>query len=538
VGWLIVVGVVAVLLAAVAVYDRFQTRRAILRNFPLLGHLRYILETFGPELRQYIVTSNDEERPFSRDERRWVYASSKGEDNLFGFGSDYPMEKTPGYLIIRQSTFPLDPLPGEPMHPEVDFGVPGAKVLGASHGRRHAFRPPSMVNISGMSYGSLSGSAVEALNRGAAEARCWQNTGEGGMSVHHLHGADVVLQIGTAYFGCRDDQGRFSLEHLMSSIASAPVRALEIKLSQGAKPGLGGLLPAAKITREIAEARGIPMGVDCKSPSRHTAFHDVDSMIEFIESLAAATGLPVGIKSAVGELGFWSELATRMSVSGAGPDFVTVDGGEGGTGAAPLVFADNVSMPFLRGFPEVYLRFAEEGIADDVVFIGSGRLGLPHRAVAAMALGCDLISVGREAMMAVGCIQAQRCHTGHCPTGVATQDPRYERGLVVEAKAPRAARYVATLRQELVRVARACGQPHPAWIDTSQVEVLADPRTSVSLQELARYHSSSWGRPTAAQRAALAAEWPPMAAFALDEHPRPVHGSAETGPDERTRPAP
>jgi glutamate synthase domain-containing protein 2 len=531
VGWLIALAVVAVLLVGVALHDRFQTRRAILRNFPLIGHLRYILETFGPELRQYIVTSNEEERPFNRDERRWVYASSKAQDNLFGFGSDSQMERTPGYLIIRQSTFPLDPLPGEPLHAEVDFRVPGAKVLGASHGRRHAFRPPSMVNISGMSFGSLSGSAVEALNEGAAEAGCWQNTGEGGISVHHLKGGDLVVQIGTAYFGCRDDQGRFSLEHLMASIDTAPVRALEIKLSQGAKPGLGGLLPAAKITREIAEARGIPMGVDCKSPSSHSAFHDVDSMIEFIESLAAATGLPVGIKSAVGELGFWSELASRMALSGAGPDFITIDGGEGGTGAAPMVFADNVSMPFLRGFPEVYLRFAEEGIAGEVVFIGSGRLGLPHRAVAAMALGCDLISVGREAMMAVGCIQAQRCHTGRCPTGVATQDPRYERGLVVADKAPRAARYVATLRQELVRVARACGQPHPAWIDTSQVEVLADPRTSVSLQELAGYHSSSWGRPNADQRAALAVEWPPMADYALDEHPRPAHRRSAPHPE-------
>jgi glutamate synthase domain-containing protein 2 len=518
--WLVVLGVVVLALVALALHDRFQTNRAILRNFPLVGHLRYLLEAFGPELRQYIVTSNDEERPFSRDERRWVYASSKGEDNLFGFGSDSPMEKIPGFLIIRQSAFPLDLLPGEPIHPEIDFQVPCAKVLGASHGRTNAVRPPSVVNISGMSFGSLSGSAIEALNKGAAAAGCWQNTGEGGISPHHRHGGDLVVQIGTAYFGCRDSKGRFSLEHLLESIDSAPVKALEIKLSQGAKPGLGGMLPAAKVTPAIAEARGIPVGVDCKSPSRHSAFHDVDSLIEFVESLAAATGLPVGIKSAVGDVGFFSELAGRMAISGAGPDFVTIDGGEGGTGAAPLVFTDHVSMPFLRGFPDVYLRFAEEGIADDIVFIGSGRLGLPHRAAAGMALGCDMIGVGREAMLSVGCIQAQRCHTGHCPTGVATQDPRYERGLVVDSKAPRAARYVATLRQELLRVARACGEPHPAWIDTSQVEVLADPRTSVSLLELAGYANSSWGRPNADQRAALASQWAPMEGFALDNHRR------------------
>ena len=431
------------------------------------------------------------------------------------------MEKTPGYLIIRQSEFPLNPLPGEPTHSELSFPVPCAKVLGAAHGRRLAFRPSSIVNISGLSFGSLSGSAVEALNRGAALAGCWQNTGEGGVSEHHLHGGELVMQIGTAYFGCRDSEGRFSLERLMETIAPAPVRALEIKLSQGAKPGMGGFLPGAKVSAEIAAARGIPEGVDCRSPSRHSAFGDVDSMIEFIESLAAATGLPVGIKSAVGELGFWSELAARMASSGAGPDFVSIDGGEGGTGAGPLVFTDHVSMPFLRGFPEVYLRFAEEGVADRVVFAGSGRLGIPHRAVAGMALGCDLILVGREAMMAVGCIQAQRCHTGRCPTGVTTQNPRYERGLVVEDKVPRAARYVATLRLELLRVARACAQPHPAWIDTSQVEVLADPRSSVSLREIAHYHDASWGRPTPAQRAALGAEWEPMAGFAADGPARP-----------------
>lgn len=530
---LVVVVVVLAILAGIAIHDVTQRRRAVLRNFPLIGHLRYILETFGPELRQYIVTSNDEERPFSRDDRRWIYSSAKGEDNNFGFGSDSLMERTPGYLIVRQSTFPLEPLPGEPLGIDPGFTVPCAKVLGGANGRRHAFRPPSFVNISGMSWGSLSGAAIEALNRGAVAAGCWQNTGEGGVSPHHLHGADLVMQIGTAYFGCRDDEGRFSVEHLLATIDGAPVRALEIKLSQGAKAGMGGFLPAAKVTPTIAAVRGIPVGVDCKSPSAHTAFSDVDSMIELVESVASATGLPVGIKSAVGELPFWSELAARMAQTGAGPDFITVDGGEGGTGAAPLVFTDHVAMPFLRGFPEVYRRFAAEGVADRIVFVGSGRLGLPHRGIAAMALGCDVLAVGREAMMAVGCIQAQRCHTGRCPTGVATQDPRLERGLVVDDKAPRAARYVATLRQDLLKLARACGQPHPAWVDASQIQVLADSKLSMPLLELAEYHDSSWGRPGESARPQLASDWPPMGAFAApavpesaeeDDVPRPGAG--------------
>jgi len=516
-GWVLAaLAVLAVALLAMVVHDLVQPRRAILRNFPVLGHFRYWLEGVGPELRQYIVTSNNEERPFSRDERRWVYTSAKGEDNTFGFGSDVPMERTPGYLVIRQRTFPLDPLPGEPTTADPDFTVPCAKVWGASHGRAAAFRPDSIVYVSGMSYGALSGRAIEALNVGAAAAHCLHNTGEGGVSDHHRRGADLVFQLGTGYFGCRDDRGRFSLERLVETVASAPVRAIEVKLSQGAKPGLGGMLPAEKVTPEIAAMRQVPAGVTCKSPGAHSAFGDVESMVEFIEVVAGATGLPVGIKSAVGELGFWSELAARMAVTGGGPDFITIDGGEGGTGAAPLVFANHVALPFLRGFPEVYRLFASEGITDDVVFVGSGRLGLPHRALAAMALGCDMVAVAREPMLAVGCIQAQRCHTGNCPTGVATQRPRLERGLVISDKAPRTTRYLATLRQELVRLARACGEPHPGWVGADQVEVLEDPRRTVALGEIARYRDASWGRPGAELRAALADAWAPMAGLGVD----------------------
>lgn len=508
-----ILGALAIVVVVLVVHDVVQTKRAVLRNFPLVGHMRYLLESIGPELRQYIVTSNDEERPFSRDERRWIYTSSKGADNTFGFGSDNAQEHIPGYLIIRHSAFPLEPLPGEPRSASPDFTVPCAKVLGESHGRPGAFRPASIVNVSAMSFGSLSGRAVEAIDRGAAEAHCLHNTGEGGVSEHHRHGADLVMQIGTAYFGCRDERGVFSMERLAEAVSGAPVRALEVKLSQGAKPGLGGLLPAAKVTPAIAAARGIPVGVDCKSPSAHREFGDVDSLIVFVESLAEATGLPVGIKSAVGDVGFFTQLAQRMAATGAGPDFVTIDGGEGGTGAAPPVFADHVALPFMRGFPGVYRAFAEAGITDDVVFVGSGRLGLPHRGLAAMALGCDLLAVARETMLSVGCIQAQRCHTGNCPTGVATQRPSRERGLVVADKAPRAARYLATLRQELLHLARACGEPHPGWVRADQVAVLTDPRSTTSLAELAGYGDATWGVPPEASRRELARVWSPMAAW-------------------------
>ena len=278
---------------AVAARDLVQRDHAILRNYPVLGRARFWLEAIGPELRQYIVAGNDEERPFSRDQRRWVYASAKLQNNYFGFGTDNDLEHSSGNVIVHHRTF------GEayPTHGAVgqQARLPAAKVLGGPRGRRHAFRPSSVVNISGMSFGSLSGNAIEAINRGAADAECLHNTGEGAVSRYHLNGGELVFQIGTAYFGCRDGDGRFSLPRLRELVASAPIRALEVKLSQGAKPGLGGVLPAGKVSREIAETRGVPMGQDCLSPSRHSEFSDVDSMLDFVELLADETGLPVGI---------------------------------------------------------------------------------------------------------------------------------------------------------------------------------------------------------------------------------------------------
>src|SRR6476660_8771797 len=281
---------VGVFLVLVALHDITQKRHAILRNFPIIGHFRYWLEAIGPELRQYIVTSNDEERPFSRDQRRWVYASSKKENNYFGFGTDNDIERH-GYIIIRHSAFPLDAPHGDNGYP-----VPCIRVLGGARGRKHAFRPSSIVNTSAMSYGSLSSAAVEAINRGVALAGALQNTGEGGISDFHRKGGDIIWQIGTGYFGCRDDAGRFSMERFLESVASAKVRAIEIKLSQGAKPGLGGVLPAAKITPEIAAIRGVEPWHTCVSPPAHSVFTGVDGLIEFCETLARETGLPVGIK--------------------------------------------------------------------------------------------------------------------------------------------------------------------------------------------------------------------------------------------------
>jgi glutamate synthase domain-containing protein 2 len=375
-------------------------------------------------------------------------------------------------------------------------------VLGAARGRAQAFRPNSVVNISAMSFGSLSGAAVEALNKGAALAGCLHNTGEGGLSRHHRHGGELVFQIGTAYFGCRDEEGKFDLQRLKDLVAGAPVRALEIKLSQGAKPGLGGVLPAAKVSAEIAETRGVREGVDCISPSRHAEFRDTDSLLDWVELLAAETGLPVGIKSAVGDMVFWDELTDLMGRTGRGVDFVTVDGGEGGTGAAPLIFTDSVSLPFQLGFARVYSMFARKGLQESVVFIGAGKLGLPDNAVVGFALGCDMVNVAREAMLAIGCIQAQKCHTDTCPTGVATQNAWLAHGLDPALKSVRAANYVSTLRRDLLKVAEACGVEHPGLIDSSAVEVLTGRTASTPLADVYDYRPG-WGLPSAADRDAI-----------------------------------
>lgn len=496
--------VIAAVLLVVVIYDLSQKQHAILRSFPVVGHFRYWLEAIGPELRQYIVTSNNEERPFSRDQRRWVYASSKKENNYFGFGSDMEMELSPNYIIVKHSVLGSRDRRSDPGHSvDEQYSLPSAKVLGGSRNRAGAFRPASVVNVSAMSFGSLSAAAVEALNRGSAHAGCLHNTGEGGISPYHLSGGELVWQLGTAYFGCRDERGRFSMERFTEQVDAHPVRAVEIKLSQGAKPGLGGLLPGAKVTREIARIRGVPVGKDVHSPATHSEFSTPDELLDFVERLAEATGVPVGIKSAVGEHRFWEDLANLMARGDRGVDFITIDGGEGGTGAAPLSFTDHVALPFKVGFSRVYRIFAEAGIHEDVTFIGSGRLGLPDSAMLGFALGCDIVNVAREAMLAIGCIQAQRCHTGHCPTGVATQNRWLMRGLDPTSKAARLANYVVTLRKELIWLSQASGVRHPGLLTGDHLEILDGRFGSANLLEVFDYRPE-WGLPSETDRAALA----------------------------------
>lgn len=478
-------------LGLIALHDILQKRRTILHNFPVVGHLRYLLEKIGPELRQYWVANDKEELPFNRSERAWVYASAKGENNHSGFGTSEQLYSI-GYPVIKHAVFPLRE---DKICPGRDpTRVACNKVIGESHGRKRPYHPPSVINISAMSFGSLGYRAVSSLNLGAKMAGCYQNTGEGGFSRYHTLGADVLFQIGTGYFGARDSAGDFSIDILREKVERFPqIKAIEIKLSQGAKPGKGGILPGKKVTLEIAEVRGVEPWQDCISPSAHREFETVDGLIDFIEKVADRTGLPVGIKSAVGETTFWENLAKRMKRRAAGPDFVTIDGAEGGTGAAPLTFADHVALPFKIGFSRVFQIFMRHGMTESVAWIGSGKLGFPDRAVVAFAMGCDLIHIAREAMLSIGCIQAQRCHTDHCPAGVATQNRWLQRGLDIDDKSVRLARYVQSFRKELLQLSHAAGYEHPSQFTAHDVEICTGPNQFTPLAKVLGYEKPMIG---------------------------------------------
>ncbi len=463
--------------------DITNKSQTIKHNFPVLGRLRYFLESIGPELRQYIVANNREELPFNRSERSWVYASSKKENNYEGFGTDKDLY-SPGHVFINPSLFAFRVPTGHPNTKDPYF-APCAKVMGLHNGRRRPFRPYSIANVSAMSFGSLSANAVKALNMGAREAGCYHNTGEGGLSPYHSTGSDVIFHFGTGYFGVREKDGSFSMDKLVDLVEKNPfVRAIEVKLSQGAKPGKGGILPGKKVTREIATIRGLEMGEDALSPAVHSAFTNVPELLDFLENIADKTGLPVGFKSAVGKLEMWEELADLMVSTGKGPDFITIDGGEGGTGAAPHAFADHVSLPFLFAFTSVYKVFLKRGLTDRIVFIGSGRLGFPAKTMMAFALGCDIVNVAREAMMAIGCIQAQKCHTNECPAGVATQNKWLQSGLDPKNKSHRFYNYIRTLRKEVLEISHACNYEHPSQITMHDIEVgMGDSKTTQTLAD-------------------------------------------------------
>ena len=465
---------ILIVLVFVAIRDIFfQRKHTISHNFPIVGHLRYALESIGPEMRQYFVSNNREELPFNRIERSWIYASAKKENKYEGFGTDRDIYAHQ-HIFVKNQMMAYKVPEDHPNAKDKTF-LPCAKIMGAYNKRRKPFRPASVINVSAMSFGSLSAAAVEALNKGVKKSSAYHNTGEGGLSPYHKQGGDVIFHFGTGYFGVRGAEGNFSLDKLKSLTENNPcIKAIEIKLSQGAKPGKGGVLPAAKITREIAEIRGVPIGKDVLSPSTHSAFNSIEELLQLIEDIAETTGLPVGIKGAIGKLDQWEQLADLMVKSNKGPDFITVDGGEGGTGAAPPSFADHVSLPWVYGFSSLYKVFQKRELTERIVFIGSGKLGFPAKAAMAFAMGADCINVAREAMMSIGCIQAQVCHTNRCPAGVATQSKWLQNGINVPIKSDRLAQYFQTFRKEFLEITHASGYEHPCQYTMDDIQVNVD----------------------------------------------------------------
>lgn len=444
-------------IAGMFLYDAFLNKRhTVTRNFPIIGRLRFLMERIRPELRQYFMEGDRDGQPFNRVERTYIYASAKGQNNLAGFGSDADFN-APGGFFIRQSAFPKN-------GPH-SANVPCSKTIGPH--RKKPYRPTSIINISAMSFGALGQKATTANAMASTEAMAYHNTGEGGFSPYHKGAGQVILQIGTGYFGCGitepDGTRRFDMPTLLRLVNDNPsIKAIEIKLSQGAKAGKGGVLPASKVTPEIAAIRGVPQGMDVLSPAQHNAFSDVNGMIDFIELISENTGLPVGIKSAVGHEEFWQELAQTMNKTGRGPDFVAIDGGEGGTGAAPTAFSDHVGLPFVDAFALVYKVFKQYGLNERTVFIASAKLGFPAKAVMAFAMGADIINIAREVMISAGCIHAKQCHLGTCPAGIATHNWWLQRGFDVADKTDRVARFIKTLRSDILDITHAAGYEHPS----------------------------------------------------------------------------
>lgn len=465
----------------VLVSDITQKKHTILRNYPLVGHLRYLFERQGEYFRQYFFANDREEMPFDRATRAWVYRTAKGEGGIVGFGSTKDLREA-GALVFVNAAFP-------PLEEECVATPPLA--IGAGWCAR-PFTSRSIVNVSGMSFGALSAPAVQALSKGAAAAGCWMCTGEGGLAPHHLAGGcDLVMQIGTAKYGLRDAGGTLSPERVRG--VGEQVRAFELKLSQGAKPGKGGVLPARKVTAEIAAIRGIPVHVDSLSPNRHPEIANIDQLLDMVARVRDLTGRPVGIKTAIGGPAFVAELCEAVLHRGLAlaPDFLTVDGGEGGSGASPQTLADHMSLPIAEALPIAVDALLAAGLRERIKVVASGKLVTPARVAWALCTGADAVNTGRGFMFALGCVQAMRCHNNTCPTGIATQNPRLQRGLVVEDKAVRVASYARTLAKEVEMIAHSCGLRHARELRREHVRIVQGPGRSAPLSELWPYPAAS-----------------------------------------------
>lgn len=445
--WLLLGG-----LLALGVYDVRQTQRSILRNYPIMGHLRFLLEYIRPEIRQYFIESENEAAPFSRSQRSLVYARAKGESDKRPFGTQMDVRDI-GYEWLTHSMQPSR-LSGH------DFRV--------TIGNRQCTQPYSisLFNVSAMSFGALSANAILALNQGARMGGFAHDTGEGSISRHHrVHGGDLIWEIGSGYFGCRHDDGTFSEDKFKANALDPQVKMIEVKLSQGAKPGHGGVLLGPKVTPEIAEARGVPVGVDCVSPAAHSSFDSPEGLLRFVQRLRELSGgKPTGFKLCIGHPWEWFAIAKAIQSTGLIPDFIVVDGSEGGTGAAPLEFSDHMGMPMIEGLRLVHNTLTGLNLRDQIRLGASGKIVSAFDMARAMAMGADWCNSARGFMFALGCIQAQTCHTGQCPTGVTTQDPVRQQALVVPDKAHRVNNFHHHTLEALKELLEATGVEHPQEI--------------------------------------------------------------------------
>ncbi|MEJ8857987.1 FMN-binding glutamate synthase family protein [Variovorax robiniae] len=453
-GW---IGTMAfAVLTVVGVHDLRQTRHAILRNYPVIGHFRFFFEYIRPEIRQYFIESDAEAAPFSRAQRSLVYQRAKGDPDNRPFGTQLNVTIS-GYEWINHSMRPTKLA-------NHDFRI----VIGPDCAQPYS---ASVFNISAMSFGALSANAIMALNQGAKMGGFAHDTGEGSISRHHrVHGGDLIWEIGSGYFGCRNEDGTFSEERFIKASADAQVRMIEIKLSQGAKPGHGGVLPGPKVTAEIAAARGVQQGVDCISPSSHSAFTTPIEMMHFIARLRELSGgKPTGFKFCLGHPWEWFGIVKAMQQTGITPDFIVVDGAEGGTGAAPVEFTDHVGAPLQEGLLLVHNTLVGVNLRHRIKLGCAGKVISAFDVARMMALGADWCNAARGFMMSLGCIQAQTCHTGHCPTGVTTQDPKRQQALVVDTKADRVRNFHRSTLHALQELVQAAGLDHPQQITAHHI---------------------------------------------------------------------
>ncbi len=453
-GWHLLLGVLAAVLAALSalgVRDLIQTRHAVLRNYPIAAHLRFLLESIRPEMRQYFFEGDKDGMPFPRDKRAIVYQRAKKELDKRPFGTQYDVYQDQ-FEWLHHSLAPRHVAPESAFR--VQIGHPGPCTQPYS---------ASLLNISAMSYGALSANAIRALNKGAKAGDFAHDTGEGGVSPYHREfGGDLIWEIGSGYFGCRNPDGSFNSEKFAQASADPQIRMVELKLSQGAKPGHGGVLPAAKITPEIAAIRGVPMGQDCVSPAAHGSFSTPVGLLEFVDRMRHLSGgKPAGFKLCIGHPWEFMAICKAMLETGITPDFIVVDGKEGGTGAAPLEFMDHVGMPLRDGLTFVHNALVGVGLRDRIRIGASGKIISAFDMARVMALGADWCNVARGFMFAIGCIQAQSCHTGHCPTGVTAQDPMRQRALVVPDKAERVFNFHRNTIHALSELVAAAGLDHP-----------------------------------------------------------------------------